>query len=88
MVGKYCMNPDNGGEGAEIFHRYYTEEPVKDLEAAKKECADACDANENCKYANLLWEIESTAKWCTFYTKDVCDMRDNAYNDTYVYKKQ
>ena len=86
IVGKVCTDPD--GDEPYIFHRYYTEEPVKDVEAAKKECADACDANEKCKYADLRWEVESTAKWCTFWTKDVCKMVDNEYMDTYVYTKQ
>ena len=90
ILGKYCKDL-GGGDGIDepyIFHRDYTEKPVKDLEAAKKECADGCDANEDCEYAEILWMVEDDAKWCTFWKKGVCEMQDNDYNDSYVYKKQ
>jgi len=53
IVGKYCMDPE--GDWPVITHRDYSEKPVKDLEAAKKECADECDLSEDCKYAELYW---------------------------------
>ena len=47
------MDPD-GGEPIKFF-KDYTNKPKIDLETAKKECADACGADNDCKYAMILW---------------------------------
>jgi len=83
IVGKYCMDPE--GDWPVITHRDYSEKPVKDLEAAKKECADECDLSEDCKYAELYW-LPGGTQSCFFWTKDVCETTDG--NDySFLYKK-
>ena len=86
IEGKYCTDPDE--EYPYIDHRDFAKEPVKDLEAAKKECADACDINEDCKYGEIYW-LPGEGQWCYFWTKDVCKMEDVvAENVSFIYKKQ
>ena len=79
------MDPD-GGEPIKFF-KDYTNKPKKDLETAKKECADACGTDNDCKYAMILW-IPNESHWCAFWTKEACEMTDNPYNDSYIYTKQ
>ena len=89
--GTYCARSD--GEETEIFYKDFTD--LKDLETAKKVCAAGCDANEACKYAEIIWYLDLEYKQCFFWTKDVCDMKEDlsSFNDDhsfffYIYKKQ
>ena len=84
ISGKYCDASDGDWTGV-IEHRDYSENPVKDLDAAKKECADTCDLNKDCKYGDIFW-LPGEAQWCTFWTRDVCEMTENEFS--YIYKKQ
>ena len=81
--GNFCTDPDE--EKPYIFFKEYVDQPAEYLETAKKECADGCDANEDCKYAEIFW-LPGVAQICTFWTKDVCEMKDD--EASYIYKKQ
>ena len=84
IVGKFCTDPD-GGEPMIFFKDFIGTK--KDLETAKKECADGCDSNEDCKYAEILW-IPEQVQYCSFWTKDECKLVDNGFKNSYNYKKQ
>jgi len=82
--GKYCTVPD--GEDLYILYNDYSEKKAANLEAAKKDCADGCDADKDCKYAEIFW-LPDEAQVCTFLTKDVCEKKEDDVN-SYIYKKQ
>ena len=86
---RFNTSTDGGYEGEDIFRDFsetYSDNPVKDLETAKNICADGCNANKDCKYADLFWMVDIDHKYCSFWTKE-CEMVDNEYMDTYVYTK-
>ena len=61
IVGKMCMDPD-GGEPFKSFKEYdsTSTDAQKELETAKKERADGCDVDEECKYGIILWDSETS----------------------------
>ena len=81
--GTYCARSD--GEETEIFYKDFTD--LKDLETAKKVCAAGCDANEACKYAEIIWYEDAEYKQCFLLTKDECEKKDDI-SFIYLYKKQ
>jgi len=86
--GKYCYSESTDPDAEDPFILYKEDffNQAANLETAKKECADGCDANEDCKYAEIFW-LPGEAQMCTFLTKDLCvEMKSD--DKSYTYKKQ
>ena len=84
--GKYCYSESISEDAEDQFILFKEWDQAANLETAKKECAKACDANEDCKYAEIFW-LAGEAQMCTFLTKDLCVEMKNDDN-SYTYKKQ
>ena len=68
----YTLEPEDS-----IFSTYSGDSP-KDLETAKKDCAEACDNKSECKYANLYWTDKPNedlviVQYCFLSTNEQCD---------------